>query len=105
MQTVWVIDTKVSIAPKCSFETDGSDHYYGRSFVPASTREQAIESLRNVLKENPVEILEVTGVAISTSREWDSELDEFFDTAYNVETAAATSKLQIGIFASGIELI
>lgn len=100
MPSLWIVDTKVSIAPESSFETDGSDHYYGRSVVPAGNSEQAIESLRAAMKEDHIEILEVREVTNSSSQNWDSELDDFFDTVYSIEIATTTGKLQLGMFAS-----
>lgn len=77
MSAVWIIDTKVSIAPKSSFETDGGDHYFEGPIVPAGNSDQAIASLRAAIAKDQIEIIEIRGVTDSASKNWKPELDVF----------------------------
>ena len=100
MSRFWVVDTKAKILPGCSFEQDGSEFYFGRSVVPADTFESAVKALIELLKENYVEVIDVSAVVDYSTKKWDSEHDEFFNTQYSYEVSKETNSIRIGVFAS-----
>ena len=100
MSRFWVVDTKAKILPGSSFEQDGSDFYFGRSIVPAETFDSAVKALIEVLKENCVEVVDVSSVVDYSTRAWDSESDDFFDTQHSYEVSKETNSIRVGVFAS-----
>jgi hypothetical protein len=100
MPRFWVVDTKAKILPGSSFEQDGSDFYYGRSVVPADTFDSAVKELIETLKAHCVEVVDVSSVVDYSTRAWDSEHDDFFDTKYSYEVSKETNSIRVGVFAS-----
>lgn len=100
MTTYWVIDTKAKVLPASSFEQDGSEFYYGRSVVPANCADDAIKALTTLLKDDNVVVIEVIAAIDYSSKSWDSDHDDFYDTDDSYEEAKASGSIYLGIFAS-----
>jgi len=54
MSNFWVVDTKCKVLPQSALPQDGSTYYYGRSVVPAESKDAAIENLASLLKEHDI---------------------------------------------------
>lgn len=100
MSKYWVVDTKAKVLSASSFEQDGSEFYFGRSVVPADSIDDAIKALTELLKEDHVEVIEVTAAVDYSSKSWDSDHDDFYDTDDTYEEAKASNNIHLGIFAS-----
>ena len=97
MSTFWVVDTKCKVLPQSALPQDGSAHYYGRSVVPAESREHAIQKLVAALKEQDILVDTVLATVVYEDGLWD---DDEFDVQASFEKASNTNGIEIGCFLS-----
>lgn len=100
MEIYWVIDTKVHIDPRSSFPQDGSSFYLGRSVVPGTSKEKAIEKLKSAFEENLITVEEVIRSVDYESQSWNSETDADFKTESTFNAAKSSNDLALGHFLS-----
>ena len=98
MSTFWVVDTKCKVLPQSALPQDGSAHYYGRSVVPAESREHAIEKLVTALKEQDILVDTVLATVVYEDGRWDD--DDEFEVQTSFEEATETNEVEIGCFLS-----
>lgn len=97
MSNFWIIDTKCTVLPQSALPQDGSAHYYGRSVVPAESREHAIQKLVAALKEQDILVDTVLATVVYEGGLWD---DDEFDVQTSFEEASNTNEIEIGCFLS-----
>lgn len=97
MFSFWVIDTKCKVLPQCTLPQDGSAYYYGRSVVPAESKEVAVEKLISLLKGQDI-LAEVVLACIRY--EDDDWSDDDFEVQLSFEKASNTNEIEIGCFVS-----
>lgn len=97
MSKFWVVDTKCKVLPQSALPQDGSAYYYGRSVVPAESRERAIEQLVAALKEQYILVDAVLATVVYEDGLWD---DDEFEVQANFEKASNTNEIEIGCFLS-----
>lgn len=93
----WVVDTKCKALPQSALPQDGSAYYYGRSVVPAESREHAIEKLVAALKEQDILVDAVLATVVYEDGLWN---DDEFDVQASFEGAKNTNEVEIGCFLS-----
>lgn len=98
MKNLWVLDTKCKVSPESSLPQDGSAYYYGRSAVPASSKEQAIEQLTQVLDDDHIKVEEVLNAVRADEGDWPE--DDDFEVHDSIEEAEATNAIALGCFVS-----
>ena len=98
MSEFWVVDTKCKVLPESALPQDGSTYYYGRSVVPAESKESAIEKLVAALKEQDILVETVLATVVYEDGHWDD--DDEFEVQASFEEAADTNELEIGCFLS-----
>ena len=98
MSDFWVVDTKCKVLPQSALPQDGSDYYYGRSVVPAESKEVAIEKLASTLKDNDIVMETVLATVIYEDGSWDE--DDDFEVQISFEEASNTRKIELGSFVS-----
>lgn len=74
-----------------------SAYYYGRSVVPAESRERAIEILVAALKEQDILVETVLATVVYEDGLWD---DDEFDVQASFEEAKNTNEIEIGCLLS-----
>lgn len=97
MFNFWVVDTKCKVVPQSALPQDGSAHYYGRSVVPAESREHAIQKLVAALKEQGILVKAVLATVVYEDGLWD---DDEFEVQASFEEASNTNETEIGCFLS-----
>ncbi|WP_020406414.1 hypothetical protein [Hahella ganghwensis] len=97
MKTFWVIDTKVAISDGSALSDDGSRYKYGRSVVPAVSKEEAVSLLMTYLEQKAIHIEEITAVAAYDEEDWSGDR-HLTEKAYNM--AKATNEIRNGAFIS-----
>ena len=98
MSNFWVIDTKCKVLPESPLPQDGSAYYYGRSVVPAESKETAIENLTSALKKQDILVESVLASVSYQDGRWDE--DDDFEIRVSFEEASHTGEIQIGSFVS-----
>ncbi|QFT54422.1 hypothetical protein [Microbulbifer sp. THAF38] len=84
MDKFWVIDTICTVLPTSSVEQDGSDFYYNRAVVPATSKEEAIDHLTSNFNEDGISIKDITNIATYEEGDWSNDiynLDRAFERA------------------------
>jgi tRNA A37 threonylcarbamoyladenosine dehydratase len=104
MLKFWVIDTKAKIAPQSTYEQDGSEWYYGRSIAPETSEDKAVDLLKATLKKKHVEVETIISVVDYSSRVWDTEDDELYETVESYEKSKLNNEVITGVFASSMYL-
>ncbi len=104
MSTFWVIDTKVKVLPQSSLPQDGSTFYFGRSIVPADSKELAISTLSAELESDFMLVEEISDALDYESRSWNSEADEEFETEDSYQKAKLTGNIALGCFVSELSM-
>ena len=94
----WVIDTKCKVMPESALPQDGSAYYYGRSVVPAESKETAIDKLTAALKEQDIWVDTVLATVVYEDGRWDD--DDEFEVQTSFEEATETNEVEIGCFLS-----
>lgn len=98
MSSFWVIDTKCRVLPESEMLQDGSVHYYGRSVVPADSKESAVDLLMVLLKQNDVLVEEVIAAVLYEDGNWKE--DDEFEVQTSFEEASHSGEIEIGCFVS-----
>lgn len=98
MSDFWVVDTKCKVLPQSALPQDGSAHYYGRSVVPAESKEAAIEKLASTLKGQDILMEAVLATVIYEDGSWDENDD--FEVQISFEEASNTHEIELGSFVS-----
>lgn len=98
MSDFWVVDTKCKVLPESGLPQDGSTYYYGRSVVPAESKESAIEKLVVALKEQDILLETVLATVVYENGRWDD--DDEFEVQASFEEASDTNEIEIGCFLS-----
>lgn len=98
MITYWVIDTKCKVQPESTLPQDGSDYYYGRSVVPAQSKEQAITLLTDVLAEDHIAIEEILKIVSADDSDWPE--DDEFEVLDSLAEAQESNSIALGCFIS-----
>ena len=98
MSSFWIIDTKCKALPESSIPQDGSGYYYGRSVVPASSKEDAIEQLTHVLKADHIFIETVLNAVFYEDTHWED--DDDFEVQNSFEESKITNEIELGCFVS-----
>ncbi len=98
MSRFWVIDTKCKVLPHSELPQDGSTYYFGRSVVPANSKEIAIEKLIQILKDNHILVETILAAVLYEDGHWDDEDD--FEVHASFEESNATNEIEIGCFIS-----
>lgn len=98
MPHFWVVDTKCKVLPESVIPQDGSQFYYGRSVVPASSREAAVEQLIIALKESGILVDTVLVTVPYQEGEWSD--DDDFEVHLSFEEASITNTIELGCFVS-----
>lgn len=98
MSDFWVVDTKCKVLPESALPQDGSAYYYGRSVVPAESKENAVEKLVETLKEQDILVETVLATVIYEDGFWDD--DDEFEVQASFEEASDTNEIEIGCFLS-----
>ena len=83
--------------PQSALPQDGSAHYYGRSVVPAESREHAIQKLVAALKEQDILVDALLATVVYEDGLWD---DDEFEVQASFEKASNTNEIEIGCFLS-----
>ncbi|WP_020405993.1 hypothetical protein [Hahella ganghwensis] len=97
MKTFWIIDTTVTALEGCDLSDDGSKYKFGRSVVPADTKEEAVSALKNHLEQARIHVEEVTAVVAYDEGDW-SDDPHLLSKAYKL--AKATNQIRSGAFIS-----
>lgn len=98
MVDFWVVDTKCKVLPQSALPQDGSTYYYGRSVVPAESKEVAIEKLASALKGQDILIETVLATVVYENGSWDKNDD--FEVQISFEEASSTHEIGLGSFVS-----
>jgi len=98
MSDFWVIDTKCKVLPESTLPQDGSAYYYGRSVVPAPSKEKAIEQLTHALEEDHILIEQVLGAVTYQDGQWNESDD--FEVHDSYEESVMTNEIEPGCFIS-----
>ncbi|WLQ16568.1 hypothetical protein O5O45_11615 [Hahella aquimaris] len=98
MSLFWVVDTKCKVTPESTLPQDGSAYYYGRSLVPAQSREEAIENLTRYLADDGILVEEVQSAVLYENGHWDA-VDEF-ELPQSYADAKLNNEIEIGCFIS-----
>lgn len=98
MSGFWVVDTKCKVLPTNAMPQDGSSFYYGRSVVPADSKELAVELLTEALKESDILVEEILAAVLYEDGSW-SEDDEF-EVIASFEDACESNEIEMGCFIS-----
>jgi len=98
MANFWVIDTKCKVLPQSVLPQDGSDYYFGRSVVPAESREVAVEKLTGFLKEQDILVESVLAEVLYEDGNWSD--DDDFEVQLSYEEASNTNEIELGCFIS-----
>jgi len=98
MPAFWVIDTRCQVLPQSALPQDGSAYYYGRSVVPAESKESAIEKLVAALKEQDILVETVLATVVYEDGLWDD--DDEFEVQASFEEASDSNEIEIGCFLS-----
>lgn len=98
MADLWVVDTKCKVLPESSLPQDGSTYYYGRSVVPASSEERAIEQLAQSLRDDHMHIEDILGLVRADEGSWPE--DDDFEVHDSIEEAKANNAIVLGCFVS-----
>ncbi len=97
MSSFWVVGTKCKVLPQSALPQDGSAYYYGRSVVPAESKEVAVEKLISLLKEQDI----LAEVVLACIRYEDGDWsDDDFEIQLSFEKASSTDEIEIGCFVS-----
>ncbi|OZG73304.1 hypothetical protein BTA51_11385 [Hahella sp. CCB-MM4] len=97
MKTFWVIDTTVTALEGCDLNDDGSKYIFGRSVVPADSKEEAVSALKDHLEQARIHVEEVTAVVAYDEGDW-SEDPHLLSKAYKL--AKATNEIRSAAFIS-----
>lgn len=98
MSEFWVVDTKCKVLPQNPLPQDGSNYYYGRSVVPAGSKEDAIEKLRDSLKIHHILVDAILAAVIYEEGIWTE--DDEFEVQTSIEDAKASNEIELGSFVS-----
>ncbi|WP_020410562.1 hypothetical protein [Hahella ganghwensis] len=98
MPDFWVIDTKCKVLPESTLPQDGSTYYYGRSVVPAISKENAIEQLAHELEEDHILIEKVAGAVLFEEGQWDE--DDEFEVHESIGGSKVSHQIELGCFVS-----
>jgi len=98
MSDFWVIDTKCKVLPQSVLPQDGSDYYFGRSVVPAESKEVAVEKLTVFLKEQDILVETVLAEVLYEDGNWSD--DDDFEVQLSYEEASNTNEIELGCFIS-----
>lgn len=98
MSNFWVVDTKCKVLPQSALPQDGSTYYYGRSVVPAESKDAAIENLVSLLKEHDILIETVLATILYEDGSWDENDD--FEVQMSFEESNNTNEIEMGCFVS-----
>ena len=98
MSNFWVIDTKCKVLPESVLPQDGSAYYFGRSVVPAESKEIALEKLVSLLKEQDVLVESVLETTLYKHGLWEDSDD--FEVPLGFERAKNLNSIEIGCLVS-----
>ncbi|QIL89387.1 hypothetical protein GNX18_06140 [Microbulbifer sp. SH-1] len=97
MSTFWVIEAKVEHREDSSMPSDGCDISYGRSVVPAETKDEALELFKAALAEQKIYITEIYSITDYRKGDWS---DDIFDLEQTYEKASIGPEISLGTFIS-----
>ncbi|WP_428821383.1 hypothetical protein [Microbulbifer sp. MCCC 1A16149] len=98
---IWIVLTKSKILPGCPLPSDGSEYMYGRSAIPAESKEQAIDELTAIFKDQgKLAVEEVQKAVIYNPDDWTDASEQ--STAVNdaFRECDKTGKIAFGMFIS-----
>lgn len=98
MSDFWVIDTKCEVLPESTIPQDGSVYYYGRSVVPAESKDAAVDQLTQVLEENGILIDSVLAIVAYEDGRWEENDD--FEVHESFQETRVSNGIGIGCFVS-----
>ncbi|WP_444921003.1 hypothetical protein ACJJID_00355 [Microbulbifer sp. CnH-101-G] len=97
MPTFWVVEAKVEHREDSSMPSDGCEISYGRSVVPAKSKEEALTLLKATLAEQKIYITEIYAVTDYSKGDWS---DDIFDLNQSYEKASIGPEICLGTFIS-----
>ncbi|MBU6954577.1 hypothetical protein [Hahella sp. HN01] len=97
MMIFWVIDTKVTALEGCGLSDDGSAYKFGRTVVPAWTKEEAVSALKAHFDQGRIQLEEVISVVAYDEGDWSSDR-HLLSKAYKL--AKVTNEIRSAAFIS-----
>lgn len=93
-----MVDTKCRVVAESSLPQDGSQYYYARSAVVASTEKDAVELLKAEMEEDRILLEDVLEISRSDSKIWSD--DDEFEINESIEEVIDSNGIALGCFLS-----
>lgn len=98
---IWIVITKSKVLAGSPLPSDGSEYMYGRSAIPAESKEQAVSEITTIFKEQgKLDVEEVQKAVIYTPEDWDDGSEQSIAVNDAFTECDKTGKITFGMFIS-----